>query len=421
MQTGKRPAAMNRRRFLFLLLTLLTGSTCLGQEELPCGIWTGTLKLPNGKLRVVYCIEKRGDSLTAVLDSPDQYTKDIPVEKIYFSGDSIRLKSKSIGATYSGRYRKDRDCFEGKFSQNGKFSLRLERTDKRITWKRPQQPQPPFPYSGEEVTFRSADGKTELHGTLCLPEGKGPFPAVVMVSGSGWQDRNESLFGHQPFFVLADYLARNGIASLRYDDRYGDGSSLDFSRDAEGGIRFLNADPRIDARHTGVLGHSEGGTIAFLLASRMKEVKFIVSLAGALFPEETLMYQLRAVSTAEGHPEAADSITPAYFHRQAKASPSPWLSCFLSIDGKKLIRKTHCPVLALNGTRDLQVPVLNVERMQTLTRPHPDSEFLILPGLNHLMQHSETGNPKEYGEIEETVAPEVLDAVTKFIRKVSAH
>lgn len=407
---------MNRRHFFFLLLLSLD-SLCLGQTEVPCGIWMGRLKLPNSELRVVYCIEKQNDSLKAILDSPDQYTKDIPVEKIYFSGDSIRMKSKKIQATYSGHYRRDKDCFEGTFTQNGKFKLRLERVKERITWNRPQNPQPPFPYTEEEITFLSTDGKTKLHGTLCLPEGIGPFPAVVMVSGSGWQDRNESIFGHQPFYVIADHLARHGIASLRYDDRYGDGNSLDFSMDAEGGIRCLKADPRIDAEHIGVLGHSEGGSIAFMLAARMKEVKFIVSLAGALFPEETLMYQIRALSAAEGHPEAADTITPAYLYRQAKASPSPWLSYFLSIDGKKLIRKTHCPILAINGTFDLQVPVLNVERMQTLTKPHPDSEFLILPGLNHLMQHCATGKIEEYGQIEETLSPEVLEYIVKFILK----
>ncbi len=454
----------NMQKHLFPLLLLLLVIGCVsGQTETPCGIWMGQLKLPNGKLRIVYCIEKQNDSLTAVLDSPDQYARDIPVQRLYFRNDSIRLKSESIGAQFKGHYDSTCNCFIGKFVQNGSFPLRLERIAERITWKRPQQPQPPFPYTEESIIFKSADGKTELRGSLCLPEGEGPFPAVVMVSGSGWQDRNESLLGHQPFRVISDYLARHGIASLRYDDRYGKGTTFDFSQDAEGGLLLLSQDARFDSDRIGVLGHSEGGTIAFLLASRCRKVKFIVSLAGAPFIEESLLYQIEALGRADGLSEevlrlsvefsketygilrkekndalAMDKIERLcgqYANRhsqelldsagirtdrlraQSTELCGPWFRYALSLNGERIVRRTRCPLLIIQGGRDLQVSPATMERIRLLKQPHPLSEFALFPDLNHLLQHCKTGALSEYGEIEETTAAEVLDHIVRFVRK----
>ena len=388
--------------------TILPGGCLLALPTIE-GYWQGKLKTGGTELRVVFVIGRQNDSLTAVIDSPDQYTKDIPTDKIWFQNDSLYIRSKTINASYRGRYLRDKNIIRGHFSQNGmRFNMNLKKTESRASWNRPQTPQPPFPYQTEEVSFASLDTSVILHGTLCIPEGKGPFPIIVMVSGSGWQDRDESLFGHQPFWVLADYLARNGIASLRYDDRPGQATTYDLSLDAEGAFRLLQSDSRFIPVQTGIFGHSEGGTIAWMIAARNRSVGFIISMGGVVEPMETMEYQLEKLGfEQEKIPEQIQS-----FRQNA------WFDYFFNIKGKKLVRRTRCPVLAINGSHDVQVPVKNVELMQKWSRPNPLSQFVIFPECNHLMQKcAEPTN--EYGKIEQTIDPAVLEEIAKFIQKLS--
>lgn len=292
---------LTKLKILLTIIFISRLSISEAQIEAFCGIWSGKLNYHGLSLTTVYVIEKRQDSIVIVVDSPDQYVKDIPVEKWIYKNDSLRLRSKTTSSEFVGKYNAEAEEFKGYFKQNGiKLPLTLKKTHERISWKRPQEPKTPLPYISENIDFKSLDKNFTMHGTLTIPYGKGPFPVVVMVSGSGWQDRNESLMGHQPFYIIADYLARNGIASLRYDDRLGNGTSLDFSYDAEGGVKYLLNDIRFDSKRIGVLGHSEGGTIAYMLASRMKEIGFIISLAGVTEAIPTLIYQAREILKVNG-------------------------------------------------------------------------------------------------------------------------
>jgi pimeloyl-ACP methyl ester carboxylesterase len=263
------------------------------------GIWQGKLKVGAIELRLVFHVSKKDDGYTAKMDSPDQGATGLACDEVAFKDGMLRIELNKIGGKYEGKISADGKEIDGEWKQSGQtFPLKLQRTKKAPTTNRPQEPKPPFPYREEEVSYENKKAGAKFAGTLTLPKEGGPFPAVVLITGSGPQDRNESLMGHKPFLVLADYLTRHGIAVVRVDDRGVGGSTgdtmssttADFAEDAIAGVQFLKGRKDIDPTKIGLIGHSEGGIIAPLAASRCADVAFIVLLAGTGLAGEQIMY-----------------------------------------------------------------------------------------------------------------------------------
>ena len=289
---------------------------------------------------------------------------------------------------------------------------------------RPQNPVAPYPYKTEEVAFKNvADGAT-LVGTLSYPVGykKGKTPVVLMVTGSGQENRDEEIFDHKPFLVIADYLARHGVATLRYDDRgfgkstggdVGHATTLDFMRDAASGIDFLRASKQFS--RVGILGHSEGGSIAFMLGAKGK-VDFVISMAGVGVKGDTaLTAQANKILELTGQ---SMRFSTHQYRMNAIIKRSPWLNFFIDYDPSADISKTLCPVMAINGSRDIQViSSLNLAGIKAHLKPNPKNIIKEYPSLNHLFQHCKTGNVLEYRMIEETISPEVLEDIVRFIKQ----
>ncbi len=409
-----------------LLLTIILTSLASQAQVQPTtaliGSWSGKLKVGPVSLTLVLHLEQADGYVTVTLDSPDQGAKGIGAFKEFLSDDSIAIKIETLGVTYRARLKDDK--LDGTFSQNG-ISLPLVLTRGVPEMKRPQRPQPPYPYETEEVTFRNEKDSATLAGTLTYPVGyskqskKKPF-VVLLVSGSGQQNRDEELMGHSPFLVIADYLARHGIATLRYDDR-ATGASVggdvknatteDFMRDALAGLDFLRHQKAFGK--VGLLGHSEGGAIAFMLASR-KKTDFIVSLAGPGVKGDTLLVkQENCIQQLSGMPA---TMTVEQFRQQPEVQQMRWLQWFIDYDPSADIRKSRCPVFALNGDRDCQV--ISSQNLTAIRQLLPKSKKNLVkeyPSLNHLFQHCTTGLLTEYSEIEETISPEVLSDIAQWI------
>ena len=428
------------------------------------GYWKGQIDLGAQKIEMGFDIKVTEKGFATTLDVPAQGAFDVPVDKTEFHQGKLDLRMDAMNATYSGELKGL--AIEGSFTQHGvPFLLHLERAVKEAKQARPQDPKPPFNYKAEEVTFVNPKEGNTLAGTLTLPEGEGPFPAVVLVSGSGQQNRDEELMNHRPFWVVADYLSRRGIAVLRYDDRGMGGStgevmeatSLDFSYDAEAAFDFLRNRKEINASQVGILGHSEGGIINFMVAARRPEVAFLVSLAGpSVNGIEVLKEQQKAILRASGMTEEAvqfNSNTNAQLFDIIEASSSreeadsllrqllkgwgyneelteqtvgqmasPWMYYFLKYDPTEAIVKTKCPALLLNGSKDLQViATQNLPAYEKIIADYGKTNLTLreLPDLNHLFQHCETGSPNEYFEIEETISTEVLEMIVGFVNRFS--
>lgn len=405
-----------------LALIVLTGAAQVQPTTALLGSWSGKLKVGVMSLTIVLHLEQADGYVAVSLDSPDQGAKGISAFKEYLSDDSLAIKVESIGVTYRAKLKDGK--LDGKFVQHG-FTIPLELTQGVPEVKRPQTPQPPFPYETEEVTFRNERDSATLAGTLTWPVGynaksKQKPMVVIFVSGSGQQNRDEELFEHKPFLVLADYLARQGIATLRYDDRAtgqsvgGDvknSTSEDFARDALAGIDYLRN--RKAFSKVGILGHSEGGLIAFILGGK-KKVDFIVSLAGPSVKGDTLLAtQGNRIMILSGQ---LPNMSVKKYRETVAEMNNPWINWFIDYDPSDDIRQTRCPVFALNGDCDCQViSTLCLPAFQRLLPTSKKNRIKQYPGLNHLFQHSATGVPTEYGEIEETIAPEVLSDIAEWI------
>lgn len=447
------------------------------------GIWEGKIAIAGGiELRLVLKVEKGKDGvLKAYLVSPDQSPIGIPIGSIALKDAELSFESKRIGAKYTGKRNKAGTAFEGNFMQSGtKLPLVLKKTDKMSELRRPQTPKGPFPYHAEDVTYDNKPAGIKLAGTLTIPAGQGPFPAVVLLTGSGAQDRDESLLGHKPFLVLADHLSRRGIAVLRVDDRGVGGSTgsitesttEDFAGDALAGVAFLKGRKEIDPRKIGLAGHSEGGLTAPIAAARSRDIAFIVMMAGTGLPgTEILLAQGRLILKANGASEselkAQERLQTAIFRVmdqekdektvQSKLSAamkevvaslpesdrkalgdvdsalskstlgrvnSPWFRFFLHFDPRSVLQKVHCPVLALNGEKDLQVPPKeNLAEIAKALKAGGNEHVktVELPGLNHLFQPCKTGSPSEYAAIETTIDPEVLKIIGDWIVEQTGH
>lgn len=428
------------------------------------GYWKGEMNVGVQKLETAFDIKAVENGYAATFDVPAQGAFDIPVDEVSFQNGQLQLKMNAMDASYSGTLKDS--GIEGNFTQRGMtFPLNLAKAEKKEQKKvRPQDPQPPFHYQIEEVTFVNEKEGNTLAGTLTIPEGEGPFPAMVLVSGSGQQNRDEELMNHRPFWVIADYCARHGIAVLRYDDRGVGGSdgevknatSMDFSYDAEAAFDYLRNRKEINATKVGILGHSEGGVINFMVSARRPEVAFLVSLAGpSVNGIEVLKEQQAAILRASGMTEEMvqfngnansqmfDIIETSNDREEADTllrqllkgwgyneelteqtvgqMASPWMYYFLRYDPTDAIVKTTCPALLLNGTKDLQVIASqNLPGYEKIIAEHGKTNLTLreLPDLNHLFQHCETGSPNEYFEIEETISPEVLEMIVGFVKGI---
>ncbi len=449
-----------------------------GQTQEPdplVGTWSGKLTVGNGmSLRVVFHITAKDDgTLGGTLDSPDQGATGIPLTEVTRTDAKVHIGSAAVHGTFDGTLSKDHASVAGTWTQpGGSLPLTLERGAAAPAPARPQEPKPPFPYRSEEVHIAEPGSSVVLAGTLTLPKGPGPFPAAVLVTGSGPQDRNETILGHKPFLVLADYLTRHGIAVLRYDDRGVAGStgdfsaatSKDFATDALAAVSFLHSHAEIAPDKIGIIGHSEGGLIAPMAAVHSPEVAFIVLLAGPGVPgSEIIEEQGELIGRAMGTPEnilalnkrtqarlakivadepdpaiaapklravleaARDSLPPdareqatRSLDTSAKEVNSPWFRFFLSYDPRPTLEKVKVPVLAIGGSKDLQVPAKqNLAEIAKALHEGGDKDVttVLLPGLNHLFQKAETGAPSEYAQIPETMDPSALSTVTDWIVK----
>lgn len=406
-------------------MTTMTGYAQVNNTTALLGAWSGKLNVGPMSLTLVLHLEQADGSVKVSLDSPDQGAKGIPASKEYLSDDSLAVKVESIGMTYRAHLKDGK--LDGTFSQNG-FSTKLVLAKGVAEVKRPQMPKSPYPNTMEEVTFRNEKDGASLTGTLTWPVGydkntkKKPF-VLLLVSGSGQQNRDEEVFDHKPFLVIADYLARQGIATLRYDDRatgksvggeVKNATTADFSRDAAAGIDFLRSTNAFSK--VGILGHSEGGSIAFMLGAQ-KKVDFIVSLAGPGVKGDTLLAaQGNRILELSGQPA---NMTVKKCRQQEAVQQTPWLKWFCDYDPSEDIRNTRCPVFALNGDRDCQVlSSLNLEAIRSLLPASKRNLIKEYPALNHLFQHCTTGLPTEYGQIEETISPEVLGDIAKWIQSL---
>ena len=406
---------------LLIVVSIFCSLVANAQE----GRWKGELNVPGMKLPVVFNFSSEG----CTMDSPSQGAVGIKTDWTRSENGDVKISIPTIGGSYEGRL--EGKEIKGVFKQMG-MSFPLNLIEARLN--RPQTPVAPFPYTTEEVKFKNGD--IELNGTLTLPAGfSKKTPVLVMVTGSGQQNRNEELFNHKPFLVIADYLARHGIASLRYDDR-ATGASVggevakatteDFMRDAAAGLRFLRSKKIF--RKIGVLGHSEGGCIAFMLGAKRKgkgvessiesTPDFIISLAGPGVKGDTLLVaQGNRILSLSGQPA---NMTIENYRQQQAVLQMPWLQWFINYDPSTDIRNTHCPVLALNGANDSQViSSLNLSAIRQLLPKSKKNFVKEYPELNHLFQHCTTGLPTEYGQIEETISPEVLQDIVEWIIDVS--
>ena len=382
------------------------------------GSWSGKLEGGPMTLTIVLKLEQADGYVKVTMDSPDEAVQGLSAKKECLTDDSLAVKVESLGITYCARLKDGK--LDGTFSQRGSTApLVLEEL------KRPQHPQPPYPYTTEEVSFRNERDSATLAGTLCWPVGYNPKakkkPAVVLfVSGSGLENRDEEIYDHKPFLVIADYLARQGIASLRYDDRAfgaskgGDlknATSEDFARDAAAGLEYLRS--RKAFGKVGVIGHSEGGLIGFILGAQGL-TDFLVSLAGPGVKGDTLSasQQNRALELM-GMPA---NVTAEKVRQNEMIQKRPWLRWFIDYDPSENISKTKCPVFALNGDLDWQViSSLNLPGIERNLPKSKKNRIKEYSGLNHLLQHCTTGATNEYRQIEETISPEVLSDIAKWI------
>ena len=408
---------------LLLLLSVTSYGATAGNIE---GTWHGTLKLNAMKLSIVMHFSDNA----CTLDSPDQGAKGIKGEVREITAEKVDVAFPTLNATYTGVLKDGK--IEGTFTQMG-YKLPLVLEEGQPVRIRPQTPQPPFPYQTEEVSFMNTEDSASLAGTLTYPVGynsKRKVPVVIMVTGSGLQNRDEELFEHKPFLVIADFLARNGIASLRYDDRGAGLSTGDienvttegFCRDAAAGIAFLRKTGHFSK--IGVLGHSEGGSIAFMLAAQ-KKCDFIVSMAGpGLRGDSIIVEQTNELLRQQGQP--ATMTVRQMRLTMLLQKTNPWYDYFVDFDPAPVIKQIKCPALLLNGDKDSQVmaasniPVIRALLSDNEKHQLPDNQVIkVYPGLNHLFQHCTTGMPAEYGSIEETISEEVLHDIAEWIKNTT--
>lgn len=463
-----------RVKLAALILIITSALATAAQAPAPNveGTWLATLDVSGAKFRLALKVKKSGDSYAAKLDSLDQGINDLSIDSIVLNGNKLSFSSAGLGVNYEGTMNAAVDEITGTFKQR---TVELPLVFKRITevpkLNRPQEPKQPYPYSQEEVSYRNQKDNIKIAGTLTVPRGGGPYPVVLLITGSGSQDRNETIAGHRPFLVLADHLTRNGIAVLRVDDRGVGGTDLgslsatseNFVEDVLAGVNFLKQRKELDPKMIGLIGHSEGGMIAPMVAARSNDVSFIVLLAGPGQRGEDIIYaQTELIHKAQGthvdtirhtlalakrinsivktetdekrieqkideeiaaYDRALPDLQKLLFEPAAgevKASmpiyKTAWYRFFITFDPQPVLKNVRVPVLALNGALDLQVPAKeNLDLIGAGLKANKDVTLKAFPKLNHLFQTCQTGLPSEYGQIEETMSPEVLKTISEWV------
>ena len=440
------------------LLFLLFVSLTLGAQDITRK-WYGYPDLKNMRLRLEYHVEKAGGGYQVTLKIPDLSEKTYRADAVELADHVLTVNIADAQTRSILRLQAD-GSLKGTFLWEGyDFELLLTRTP--VVFKRPQTPKEPFSYHSEEVTFQNADDGVPLAGTLPWPASGARCKAVVLVSGSGGQDRNNTFSEHKTFFVLADYLARHGIATLRVDDR-GVGKSggnlkesglPDADADAVAAVNYLKQRPEINADSVGVIGHSEGAFVAFSMAAR-KEVPFIITLAGGgVSGSELLLMQRAALLRASGVKEdfiekynnymrqAQDivlqsgdaatcerKLTELFNGTPLAGQAAATTQQLYNVAKIELLKynpewdfpEITCPVLALNGDKDCQVPVENLEFIRKGISENGNTQVktIVFPGLNHMFQPAVTGSPVEYSDIEETIAPAVLQEIVNWLNQL---
>ena len=433
------------------------------------GVWQAALEANGLRLRFQLHVSHDDQKhLVAALDSPDMGISGLPAVKVSQKVNVFHFEIPVVDGVYEGTINATKSVITGTWTQGGiTRNLKFQRSDQLLELVRPQNPVKPYPYREEQVSFANPKAQVSLAATLTLPPGAGPFPAAILIAGSGPQDRDETVAGHRPFLVLADHLTRKGVAVLRYDKRgigkstgnFDQATTEDFASDAAAALAYLKSRKEIDPGKIGLIGHSEGGIIAPMMATRSSDIAWMVLLAApGLKGEEVMLLQSQLILKAAGldddrianarnfnrqsydlarhekDPAALEAkltdlvdstgmsttLPPTTLKPQARMMTSPWFRFFLDYDPVPALKKARCPVLALNGDKDLQMaPKENLAQIQKALQEGGNNDFQTkeLPGLNHLFQHALTGSPTEYGGIEETLAPEALDTVSDWILK----
>jgi len=453
---------------LTILLVIFSVFQASSQESKWLGMWSGKLDISSTKLEIIFEVwtDENGKPI-AVMDVPMQGAKDIQTTVLKAEPDSLVLSVPMIRGTFKGEFLND-STIQGEWKQSGmSFSLILAKTKVPTELKRPQTPKRPFPYIEEEVVYENKTAGIKLAGTFTFPQNGENLPVVILITGSGSQDRDETIFEHRPFLVIADFLTRNGFAVLRVDDRGVGGSegntskatSEDFAGDVMAGIEFLKTRKEIDPSKIGLIGHSEGGLIAPMVATKSKDVAFIVLMAGPGIIGEQILYEqgkliYKTAGMTDEQVQQNQKLQEAIFNiiktetdsvkridrlqktmsndqysmltddqkiavdNQIKTVDNEWFKFFLNYDPYPTLVKLKCPVLAINGEKDLQVPPNeNLAAIEKALNEGGNKNFktMKLPGLNHLFQTCETGAIAEYIQIEETISPTVLEILQDWI------
>lgn len=449
---------------IFLTLLLLAGCGEDSGEKVE-GIWEGALKFPGMEMKVIFKISRTPEGeLKGFLIRPEMGDVGMPFTRVIVEGNHLELEISPGEVLFDGEVNPEESTLAGDWKQ-AQFSqpLVLKKVSEVFKFRRPQEPEPPYPYEEEDIVYMNREALCRLAGTLTWPREGCPCPAVLLISGGGAQDRDGMIMGHRPFWVLADYLTRRGMAVLRVDDR-GMGASgcdlslatsEDFAQDVLAGIEFLKSRPEIDPDRIGLIGHSEGGIVASLAAAQSEDVAFIVMLASPGLPGDEYNYQFEesmnrvlgrseetiasiiavqrkifAVLKEEEDTEAARARLVQILRGLDPPMPedmiesnltrylSPWFRYSIAHDPGETLKKVKCPVLALFGEKDFQVLTEgNLEAVKKALKSgrNPDYRVEELPGLNHLFQTARTGAPYEYAKIEETIAPKVLNLIASWI------
>lgn len=461
------------KKITLILLTSLFSLTIFGQDI--TGQWNGALKVQGTQMRLVFNVTQSDNGFSSTMDSPDQGAKGIPTTTTSFENSILKITITNAKIEYEGKLGED-NIIVGTFKQGGQsFPMNLSKeVIEKEKLLRPQEPTKPYSYYSEDITFENKNAGISLAGTLTLPKKDGVFTVVILISGSGPQNRDEELLGHKPFLVLSDYLTKNGIAVLRYDDRgtalskgdFKTATSADFATDVESAIAYLKTRKEINKNKIGLIGHSEGGLIAPMVASKSKDVAFIILLAGTgIQGDSLLLLQKKLIEEASGinkediqkgqssnrnvfdivnkstSLELLNSDLTIYFKQILKDNPntqkpaemsdddfvklqvkqiaSPWMQYFIKYNPAPALEKVKCPVLAINGEKDLQVPPKeNLEAIKKALTKGGNKRVTTkeLSNLNHLFQECKTGSPDEYATIEQTFSPIALTEILKWLQ-----
>ncbi|ANQ51327.1 alpha/beta fold hydrolase [Flammeovirga sp. MY04] len=449
-----------------LLLTLLFSSISMIHAQNLAGPWKGTLNLPNGKLDIIFKISTKNNELKGIMDIPAQGVKGLPIHEIKYHHPIIQINLPNLGIEYVGSVMDD-DNIEGHFKQGGqKFSMNLVKNlSEETPLAKPQEPKPPFKYVVKDIEFYNQEDGIMLSGTFTRPTDLKRYPTVILIAGSGPSDRDQTILGHKPFLLLADVLTKKGFAVLRFDERgvgqsqgdFSKATTYDFKKDVEAAISFLKKRTEVDPSKIGLIGHSEGGIIAQMIASESSDIAYTVLMASpTILGRDLLLHQKRQIEILSGVPDKAvaanqeifenayniiinneqplDTRLREYFKHQyqnnisnqqlnsiVQGMTNKWFIEFVKLDPKKYLEKIKTPLYALNGSNDVQVIAdenLQVVNDVLTNNENPNFKTEKLEGLNHLFQESTSGLPAEYGLLDQTLSPVFLEKVSSWLVEV---